>query len=357
MAKIKYHFALNDKGETIDIANVTENDRQTKYYCLNCGDEMIPRLGAKNAHHFAHKTTTPDCNPETYLHKLAKLKIKEKFDSGLPFEISLRQTCGCIDKNNCPFYKEDECKSEEYRTYDLRKTYDTCTEEQTIGNYRADLLLTSSTKPETPPVLIEIFVTHKCEEEKVDSNNRIVEIPIKTEEDIITLLQSPITEIDKYSFDDGTVKCAFYNFSRSTSDNKLEARDIRKFYLFQSGAAYIPNLFMNVGNCRHILQKDNRKAILELAIDLPYEAQVSEYELGYAKAEEMGFDIKNCHLCKYLGSGFMGEPSVCCLYKKFGTTQYPKGPEAMTCSYYRQNHENDEALREALQTTPIIVCK
>lgn len=37
--KIKYHFALNDKGEIIDIANVTEDDRHSKFYCLNCGDE------------------------------------------------------------------------------------------------------------------------------------------------------------------------------------------------------------------------------------------------------------------------------------------------------------------------------
>lgn len=47
---------------------------------------------AKIKYHFAHKNTIPDCNPETYLHKLAKLKIKEKFDSGLPFEISFCQT-------------------------------------------------------------------------------------------------------------------------------------------------------------------------------------------------------------------------------------------------------------------------
>lgn len=71
MPKIKYHFALNSEGHIIDIADVTENNRQDKYYCLNCGDEMRPRLGKKNAHHFAHISTTPNCNPETYLHRLA----------------------------------------------------------------------------------------------------------------------------------------------------------------------------------------------------------------------------------------------------------------------------------------------
>lgn len=318
---------------------------------------MRPRLGAKNAHHFAHKSTTPDCNPETYLHKLAKIKIKEKFDTGAPFEISLHQTCGCTDKNTCPFYKEEECKSEEYRTYDLRKTYDTCTEEETIGNYRADLLLTSSIKPDTPPVLIEILVTHKCEEDKINSGEKIIEIEIKKEEDITNLLDSPIVEPDKYSFDKPATKCTFHNFKRTSSDKAIERRAIRKFYLFESGAAYIPNLFMNIGNCRHVLHKDNHKAIIELAIDLPYDTQVSEYRLGYAKAKEMGHNVQNCHLCKYLGSGFMGDQSTCCLHKKFGTPQYPKGPEAMKCTYYRLNHENDDQLKAALDSTPIIVCK
>lgn len=39
MAKVKYHFALNDKGQIIDIADVTEETKHDKYYCLNCGDE------------------------------------------------------------------------------------------------------------------------------------------------------------------------------------------------------------------------------------------------------------------------------------------------------------------------------
>lgn len=47
MAKVKYHFALNDKGQIIDIADVTEETKHDKYYCLNCGDAMRPRLGSK----------------------------------------------------------------------------------------------------------------------------------------------------------------------------------------------------------------------------------------------------------------------------------------------------------------------
>ena len=354
-AKIKYHYALNDKGQVTDIADVTENDRRAKYYCLNCGEEMRPRLGAKNAYHFAHKSTTPDCNPETYLHKLAKYKIKEKFDSGIPFEISIRQTSGCIDKKHCPFHKADECRAEDYRTYDLHKNYDTCLEEQVIGNYRADLLLTSSAKPDTPPILIEILVTHKCEEKKINSGKKIIEIQIKKEEDIANILQSTITETEEYSFDKSTIKCTFHNFIRTALDTKLEVRHIPKFYLFRSGSAYVPNM-EDYPSCREVQRKDKPNSILELGIDAFTLGQLSPYELGYAKAIEMGYEIKNCALCKFRKDA-LNSPNICCLYKKCNTPQYPKGPEAKTCSYFRKNHNNDAQLKTALATTPIVICE
>ena len=359
MAKVKYHFALNDKGQIIDIADVTEETKHDKYYCLNCGDAMRPRLGSKNAHHFAHISTTPDCNPETYLHKLAKHKIKEKFDSSATFEISLHQVSKCLDKAICPFYNEEQCQSTDYKTYDLHKNYDTCVEEQVIDNYQADLLLTSSIKPNTPPILIEIYVSHKCEEAKIESGLRIIEIKIRNEEDIVKLLQSPITEYEEYSFDKNEIKCTFFNFNKSASDEKLEMRDIPKFYLFRSGSAYVSNM-EEYPSCREVAKKDNKNAVLELGIDSFYLGNPSIYELGYAKATSLGYDVKNCSLCKYRKEAFdsyMAVPNICCLYKKYNTPQYPKGSEALNCQYFRKNTESTNLLKSALETATIIVCK
>lgn len=355
MPKIKYHFALNSEGCIIDIAEVTEDNRRDNYYCLSCGEKMRPRLGKKNAHHFAHISTTPNCNPETYLHRLAKYKIKEKFESDAPFEVSLRQLSVCSDKTSCPFYREEECKSSNYRTYNLHNNYDVCREEQTVGNYRADLLLTSSAKPSTPPILIEIYVSHKCEETKTDSGLKIIEIRIKTENDIIKLIETPITESNEYSFDRNAITCHFYNFKKTAISADLEKRKISKLYLYDSGLLHVENYI----SCRVVLQIDNPKAILELAMDNS-SYQMSPYELGYAKAAEIGLDVKNCLLCKYRKDAFGGlmpVPHFCCLYKRAGTPQYPKGNEAMNCSYYRINHENDEQLKSALENTTIIVCK
>lgn len=41
--------------------------------------------------------------------------------------------------------------------YDLKEYYDTCMEEQQVGNYRADLLLTKSTRKDRAPVSIEFM--------------------------------------------------------------------------------------------------------------------------------------------------------------------------------------------------------
>ena len=89
MPKIKYHYALNKNGDIVDIADVDkENRKAQRFFCINCGAEMIPKLGKFKVRHFAHKAETPDCNSETYLHKLAKLRLKEKFYSSAPFEIA-----------------------------------------------------------------------------------------------------------------------------------------------------------------------------------------------------------------------------------------------------------------------------
>ena len=80
MSRIKYHYAKNQDGVIINIADVVKEDRKSqRFFCISCGAEMIPKLGEVKARHFAHKAETPNCNSETYLHKLTKLCLKNKF--------------------------------------------------------------------------------------------------------------------------------------------------------------------------------------------------------------------------------------------------------------------------------------
>ena len=96
---------------------------------------------------------------------MAKKLIKEKFENSEKFEISYPITYIC-QETNCQF-KSTPCEDRsQVCKYDLKQYYDTCTEETEINGFIADLLLTNSKSPNAAPILIEICVTHACEDEK-----------------------------------------------------------------------------------------------------------------------------------------------------------------------------------------------
>ena len=77
---------------------------------------------------------------------------------------------------------------------DLKQFYDTCTEEAQIDGFVADLLLTNSNNPKIQPLLIEICVTHACEEDKIKSGLKIIEITIKKEKEVVDVLEKELLE-------------------------------------------------------------------------------------------------------------------------------------------------------------------
>lgn len=346
MPKIKYHYALNENGDIIDISDVTKEDRKSqRFFCINCGEEMIAKLGEIKSRHFAHKAETLDCNSETYLHKLAKLRLKEKFYSAASFEIAYWQEVKCSDKSSCPFFKEEECKEKRLKSFDLKKYYDTCQEEQREDSFIADLKISNSQNPKRPPVTIEIYVSHKCSLPKKESGIRIIEVRIKDESDILDLISHPIAEDEdcRYSFEPRNPKCRFYGFNKEAKHlDSLDVRSIPRFYLFKSGSAFVSNMDER-RSCRECSRKDNPKAILELNIDRFYLDHPSPYEIGYVTALNLGYDVKTCQLCKFRKNGFDSpygtSANFCCLYKKYGTPQFPDSKDAMNCQYYRVDND------------------
>lgn len=356
MPKIKYHYALNENGDIIDISDVTKEDRKSqRFFCINCGEEMIAKLGEIKSRHFAHKAETLDCNSETYLHKLAKLRLKEKFYSAASFEIAYWQEVKCSDKSSCPFFKEEECKEKRLKSFDLKKYYDTCQEEQREDSFIADLKISSSQNPKRPPVTIEIYVSHKCSLPKKESGIRIIEVRIKDESDIQDLILHPIAEDEdcRYSFEPRNPKCRFYGFNKEAKHlDSLDVRSIPRFYLFKSASAFVSNMDER-RSCRECSRKDNPKAILELNIDRFYLDHPSPYEIGYVTALNLGYDVKTCQLCKFRKNGFDSpygtSANFCCLYKKYGTPQFPDSKDAMNCQYYRVDNDLIGEITQSLE--------
>ena len=75
---IRFHNAKNQDGHIVQINEVTNENRAKHYYCVGCGGEMSAVLGDKRDHHFRHKEA--HCSWESYLHKLGKLRLKERFE-------------------------------------------------------------------------------------------------------------------------------------------------------------------------------------------------------------------------------------------------------------------------------------
>lgn len=359
MPKIKYHYALNENGDIVDIADVVKEDRKNqRFFCINCGAEMVPKLGEVRTRHFAHKTETLGCNSETYLHKLAKLLLKEKFYSSKPFEIAYWQVVKCSHKSSCPFFKEEECKEKQLKFFNLKKYYDTCQEEQRADNFIADLKISSSHNADLAPVIIEIYVSHKCTLPKKGSGLKIIEVRIKDESDIMKLISSPIAEDEecRFSFKARNERCRFYGFSREAKFSEpLDVRSIRRFYLFPTGSAFVSNMDER-RSCQNCSKKDNPKAILELNIDDFYLGDPSLYEIGYVTAQNLSYDVKTCELCKYRKADF-DYPNLCCLYKKYGTPRNPKSSEAMVCPYYLENKERVNGIQLCLSKIAVTVAK
>lgn len=363
MARVKYHYALDEQDRLVCIDEVTEEDRHAhSYHCLNCGARMTPRMGGARSWHFAHRGDNDHCGVETYLHILAKRLIKEKFDRDEPFEVGYYRDIKCSDQRTCPFAKPEECHAWKLNSFDLKQFYDTCIEEQSVDGYISDLLFTSSEKPDREPVLIEVQVSHKSTDQKLQSGLRIIEIRIKTEEDIKSLLGSPIVEnpnaIFGYVRDVETIGFAkFHNFKKKASyAEPLEQRSIQRFYLFPSGKAYVTNM-EELKSCRNVHKKDNDKAIFEASIDSFYLGSPSPYEFGYMAAMQNVIKVRTCQLCKYHRSGYkVGfglSPIFCCLYKRYGTPENPEPQYARECGYYREDKKQMDKIRRLMP--PIVV--
>lgn len=119
-------------------------------YCANpdCGSKMIARKGNIRAHHFAHYDKE-NCGKsyESALHKLAKEIIQEKK------QIKLK-----------PFI----CEIKKFGMHELIPENDFIAQEvkveKSCGIYKVDLLL----KNNTQELIVEIFVSHKTEDDKIN---------------------------------------------------------------------------------------------------------------------------------------------------------------------------------------------
>lgn len=350
--KIKYRYALDEQGRTVCIDDVCENDKKLHtYYCIGCGATMIARTGKIKKWHFAHKGTEEHCNPETYLHKLAKRLVMDKFYNTNSFEVSYWQDVKCSLLQTCAFAEKYNCHCKMLKTYDLKKYYDTCKEEQPIDNFVADLLLTNSENADRKPILIEIQVTHECEEQKKNSGLRIIELRIEDENVIKDLLKTSLKENASADRDIDTIGFAkFYNFERKCKEPEpIEVKNLKKFLLEKSGYSEIESI-----GCSHYSTKKNYgNDTFEVFIDERHDLWA--YQYGLLLAIQRGFITRACCFCKnYYNIDFnvrFRDTNKFC--HKYGEPKNPSLTYAQQCNNYSEDKELIMETQYSLPTTII----
>lgn len=322
---IKYQYALDEENHIIDISMINKEDRiHSNYHCLSCGRELIAKLGEKNQKHFAHKFNTEGfpCNNETYLHQLAKIKIKEKFDKSESFFIKLREKVICSSVENCEFATNKHlCIKEREKLVNLKKYYNLCSIEKSIKDFRADLLLENTTT-RIKPILIEIFVTHPCSQDKINSKLPIIEIPIQSEEDI-KIVEKQIEFCGQT-----------YNLHIKDIHEPMEINHtIQKYVLFSSGKYLYKPTYQTT--CRHIKTPQYNHAILEIFV---YDQKICKTDFLFY-AITLGYNLKDCSICRYFKyiKSMYGDYPLCMKYKEFNTPKRPNHLYAYFCNQYTIN--------------------
>ena len=186
---VKLNFALSGT----DVVHIEDRlYKHIKYICPHCKEEVIAKKGAKREHHFSHK---PDSNcsvsHETLLHFEAKHyfvnKVNKEEDIKLIIDLSY------FKKKYKEFLKAINIDSYEISLLDILKFYKKrfAESEQWVGDSIADVVVKGE-YDDSQPFVIEIYVTHANEDEKVQYFD---------EEDIPFLEVVPIRKNNGFMFE------------------------------------------------------------------------------------------------------------------------------------------------------------
>ena len=256
--------------------------------------------------------------------------IRERFYNSEHFVISYPVTIAC--NNTACVLRNERCEERNLaHDIDLKEIYDTCEEEVSINGFVADLLLTSSKKPNIPPILIEICVSHACEVEKRNSGLKIIEIKIKDESDFDKIFSDGVLKEIVPSWEVKVSNVEFISFKRIFS----EQRTVKiSRYIFNPQS--VAEGYFTQTDCSDANYRIRKNSILELNVvdDNPYYNHEMISALLWLYRNK---GIRRCNICKFYYATMYEEYPICRLSKKYGKPKYPKANYAEQCSSFFMN--------------------
>ena len=291
---VQYPYADVGAPEMLHISKVTpETRRAYNYTCPYCKKVLRPRLGSKRTHCFAHKPGER-CDMDKYIHATAERLLKEKWERDEPFEITMKVKTACKDLDNCFFYKGSgqNCITTEIKTFDLKKQYSQCIVEKKYGDFVPDLRLVDDTG-QHEPIFIEIWSKHKNSEKKAQSEHMIIEIRIKTTEELEVLPKYPITESETVTFSHFKVL--------QKAPSKDDGPRLMRYTLYGGTLkSFVDEQKVFCGNYR---TKHHIKSIFEVVCPQDEIHTLPQFR-NYcnAIAIDRGYNIRSCYLCQLYGA-------------------------------------------------------
>lgn len=328
------HFACDDSGKIVEIKEAHASGGV--FTCPYCKSRLIMRCGSVRQWHFAHKPDV-DCDYNRYLHSLAEIKIRDWFNTSPSINIYLdvKREIECVDSDRCSLPNKDmfcNFKSESVtKSYDLKKWYGGAELEKKYRRegkeYIADILCPCK-KEGQYPLFIEIYVKHPCEEAKIKSGLKIIEIKISSEQDIEDIITGrvPLQENGHWKSEtsvkwiDSSIK--FYGFQPKKEIKKINTvRPVMKFICYPSGGWN----FINT-NCKSYSRHICDFEVSFLSSDAPWEA-------FFAKAISKNYNPHQRIMCFNRGDDW-GYGHICKVYKRFNLKKYCK-ENSLPCNFYQ----------------------
>lgn len=329
---IKYKYAKDENEKLIDIDILNEKNRhKSKFFCISCKKELIPRLGRVNIHHFAHKKAVT-CSGETYLHLLGKQLFFDTYKECLikkqPFTLETSK------KRTCNHYKKELGLSctlpNEKQQFDLTQYFDKISIEKREGSFIPDILL--SRKGNKEKIFVEIAVTHQITEQKYNSNYRIIEIYIEEEEDVEIIRKKHLSEF--------LHMVSFVNFKTEKISSFCKGKCKASYDMLTLDEHGMCNLFMsrNLEEIRNLLNdKSNKLVDYEITKNRgsSYYKLIKRAVKTYAQKK---LHVRSCFLCQHQSENIfydenldiMSLPIIC---NHFDTQCEPN--RAVTCKHFK----------------------
>ena len=322
---IMYRYAMDNKGQVVDICNLADTSevRKTSYTCISCNRSVVPVLGKVRQKHFRHIEAL-ECNGETYLHNLSKRLFfqtyKQCLSENIPFYIELLKPCKCIQcEKDFGIICSIKGKLEKFSL--IEYFTDVFLETQCDG-FIPDVLLLGK---DGEKIFIEFAVTHIASEEKINFQNRIIELTIIDEDSLLPILSRYFSQTNE--------QLEFYNFNPSEiiiESNPICENEFLFFVLKKNGAAQISllkprNLKQKLNNGNIVFYK--RVSLEKSTIDKVYIKEVIDAFQSKKK-------VMNCFLCRYHALNknrfYDSRPIFCKFLKQVFTSTY-----AVSCEYFR----------------------